>query len=112
VSIFLAEKEINSCVTTGQCAINDDMAEVLLATEGADVLVLATPLYFDNISGMLKVYDDVANYLQLLKVAGKEIATDSRLSEMTNPKLMEQQFMPDKLAIQIRNSLARGIPPE
>ena len=220
VSIFLAEKEINHCkscyhcVATGQCAINDDMDEVLSVTEGADVLVLATPLFFDNISGMLKVYmdrrfalvdfrnmekddngesryvkpgasytpfksgfkppklmlisscgynersqfkvislwikrlarnmisevigeiyatqgqfmntqtelnqpfiagypqliDNVAAYLQLVESVGKEVVCDKRLSETTNRKLMEQLFMPDELAIRIRNSMFDCIP--
>lgn len=66
VSIFLAEKEISHCrgcfscwlKTPGRCIIDDDMASVLTEAEGADVLVLASPLYFDTISGMLKVFMD------------------------------------------------------
>lgn len=65
VNIFLAEKEIRHCrgcfscwlVTPGQCVIkDDDMAEVLSQAEGADILVLATPLKYANISSMLKVF--------------------------------------------------------
>lgn len=64
VNIFLAEKEINHCkgclscwfATPGQCVIQDEMAEVLSQGEGADVLILATPLKYANISGMLKVF--------------------------------------------------------
>jgi len=66
VNISLAEKEIKHCrackacwfKTPGQCTINDDMAEILSLMEGADVRLLATPLYVDNISGMLKVFMD------------------------------------------------------
>lgn len=63
--IFLADKEIRHCrgcfscwlVTPGQCVIgDDDMAEVWAEGEGADVLVLATPLKYANISSMLKVF--------------------------------------------------------
>lgn len=65
-NICLAEKEIKYCKackacwfnSPGQCVIKDDMAEIMLLTEGADVLVLGTPLYVDNISGMLKVFMD------------------------------------------------------
>lgn len=66
VTVFLAEKEIKYCKackacwfkTPGKCAIRDDMAEIVSLIEDADVRVLATPLYFDNISSMLKVFID------------------------------------------------------
>lgn len=66
IQVFLAEKEIRHCKgcfscwmnTPGQCVIQDDMAGILKQGAGADVFVLATPLYFDNISGMLKVFMD------------------------------------------------------
>ncbi|WP_094604004.1 hypothetical protein SPSIL_044320 [Sporomusa silvacetica DSM 10669] len=66
VNVFLAEKEIKHCKgciscwtnTPGQCVIKDDMAEILAVKEGADILVLATPLYYDHISSMLKVFMD------------------------------------------------------
>ena len=64
VNIFLAEKQIQYCrgcfscwmVTPGQCILDDDMKSILAEAEGADVLVLASPLYFDTVSGLLKVF--------------------------------------------------------
>ena len=66
VNIFLAEKDIKHCrgchscwfESPGQCVIKDDMMEVLSAVGGANIIVLATPVYFENISGMLKVFMD------------------------------------------------------
>ncbi|MDF2857056.1 MAG: NADPH-dependent reductase [Neobacillus sp.] len=66
VTVFLAEKEIKYCTackacwfkTPGKCVIRDDMAEIISLTEDADVRVLATPLYFDNISSLLKTFID------------------------------------------------------
>lgn len=66
VNIILAEKEIKYCTackacwfrTPGKCVIRDDMAGIISLIEDADVRVLATPLYFDNISSMLKVFID------------------------------------------------------
>lgn len=66
VNIFLSEKEVNHCKgclscwihTPGQCVIKDDMAEILSVCEGTDIFVLATPLYFDNVSSMLKAFMD------------------------------------------------------
>lgn len=61
-TIFLAEKEIKHCkgcfscwfVTPGQCSMKDDMSDILSLGEGTDILVLATPLRYGNISGMLQ----------------------------------------------------------
>lgn len=66
LNVFLAEKEIRHCrgcfscwlKTPGHCAIDDDMKHILSEADGADVLILASPLYFDTISGMLKVFMD------------------------------------------------------
>lgn len=66
VTVFLAEKKLQHCrgcfscwlKTPGHCIIDDDMKHILADADGADVLVLASPLYFDTISGMLKVFMD------------------------------------------------------
>jgi Multimeric flavodoxin WrbA len=65
INVFLAEKDIRYCkgclscrFSHGQCVINDDMAEIVSLENGADVLLLATPLYIHDISGTLKVYMD------------------------------------------------------
>lgn len=65
VTVFLAEKDIRHCrgcmacwfKTPGKCIIDDDdMADILSQTEGADVVVWATPLKYANVSSMLKVF--------------------------------------------------------
>lgn len=64
VNVFLVEKNIKYCtgcqscryVNPGQCVLEDDMAEIIALCEGADVRVLATPLYTDIISSRLKVF--------------------------------------------------------
>ncbi len=66
VNIFLAEKEINYCKcckacwfhNSGKCVIRDDMDEIISLMDGADIYILATPIYFDNISSRLKVFID------------------------------------------------------
>lgn len=65
-SIFLNTKKINyckacsSCIISGQgkCVIEDDMGDLLEKFLESDVIVLATPLFIDNISGMMKVFID------------------------------------------------------
>ncbi len=66
VNVFLAEKEINHCRgchscwfnTPGECIFKDDMTEILSLGQETDVLVLATPLKYANMSSILKVFID------------------------------------------------------
>ena len=43
------------------CVINDDLAPVLDAIRDADVVVLATPVYFGDVTGQFKSDDDIRN---------------------------------------------------
>lgn len=71
--IRVAEKNIGfcrgcyACEKTGKCIINDDMAEVLQKIIDADVLVLASPVYFYSIDAQLKAVIDrtVARWLEV-----------------------------------------------
>lgn len=59
-----AEKNIGycracyACKGTGVCAIKDDMAEIIQKIIDADVLVLASPVYFYSIDAQLKAVID------------------------------------------------------
>lgn len=71
--IRVAEKNIGycracyACKETGTCVIKDDMAEVLQEMIDADVLVLASPVYFYSIDAQLKALIDrtVARWLEV-----------------------------------------------
>ena len=63
--IRLMEKKIGFCRACdgcmrngGTCVLNDDMAEILKLFQKADVLVLATPVYFYGISAQMKTFID------------------------------------------------------
>lgn len=62
--IRVAEKKIDycracyACKETGICVIQDDMAQVLQKMIDADVLVLASPVYFYSIDAQLKAVID------------------------------------------------------
>lgn len=63
--INLKDKKINFCLgcldcqsSGGVCAQNDDMAEILDKMIQADVLVMATPIYFYNMDAQLKALID------------------------------------------------------
>lgn len=44
--------------TPGKCVISDDMEELLEKAENTDILVFATPLYVDNVTGLMKNFMD------------------------------------------------------
>ncbi len=63
--IRLAEKKIGFCYACdgcmrngGTCVQKDDMAEILNLFQEADVLVLATPIYFYGITAQMKAFID------------------------------------------------------
>ena len=71
--IFLRDYEVNyclscrACTTTARCVQKDDAPEILDKMLAADVIVLATPVYFYSMSAQLKTLIDrtVPIYTQL-----------------------------------------------
>lgn len=71
--INVAEKKVApcracyACKESGNCIIKDDMADILQAMIDADVLVLASPVYFYSIDAQLKAVIDrtVARWLEV-----------------------------------------------
>ncbi|HNX18495.1 MAG TPA: flavodoxin family protein [Methanoregula sp.] len=65
-TIFLARKKIGHCLgcfscwlkSPGECIQQDDMAELIEQYLASDVVVFATPLYNDNVSGIMKDFID------------------------------------------------------
>ena len=50
---------------SGQCVVQDDLAEVLAAVHEADLVVLASPVYYGDITAQLKGFiDRTFSYLQ------------------------------------------------
>ena len=65
-NVLLARKRIGPCKacyacwmkTPGICSQRDDMDDLMPLVTGSDVLVFATPLYVDNVSGLMKNFMD------------------------------------------------------
>ncbi|MCP4133740.1 MAG: flavodoxin family protein [bacterium] len=65
-TVFLARQKISYCQgcmncwikTPGECMFKDDMPELLSKFLAADAAVFASPLYIDNVSGMMKTFMD------------------------------------------------------
>jgi multimeric flavodoxin WrbA len=90
--VVLAEKTIHyctgcyACKGNGKCAQKDDMAQVLDSMAAADVIVMATPVYFYTMCAQMKTVIDrtVARYT---KITNKEFylivtAADSNKAAM------------------------------
>src|SRR5574337_197247 len=91
--IFLRDKRINHCVACGACQGNggkcvqkDDMAGALDKMISADVIVMATPVYFYTMNGQMKTLID-RTYARYTQISNKEMyfimtAADSRKQAM------------------------------
>jgi multimeric flavodoxin WrbA len=77
--IFLRDKEINYCVACDTCKRNgnicdqkDDMVEVLDKMIAADVIVMATPVYFNTMNGQMKTLID-RTYSRYTEISNNDI---------------------------------------
>lgn len=46
------------CEAAGGCVLEDELAPVLAALTEADIWILATPIYFDGVTGQMKMFFD------------------------------------------------------
>jgi multimeric flavodoxin WrbA len=77
--IYLVDKRINHCIACGacqgnggQCIQQDDMAEILDKMILADVIVMATPVYFYTMNGQMKTLID-RTYARYTQIKNKEM---------------------------------------
>jgi multimeric flavodoxin WrbA len=106
--IVLAEKRVEFCsghVHCGEraCPHDDDMAGILEQVYAADGLILATPIYYENVSGQMKTFMDrnatryyheewlAPKVVGLIAVAGESEAEDTlaamrRFVALSNPE--------------------------
>lgn len=78
--VFLRQKNIGYCracnyckrpETSGICAFKDDMAELMEQFRAADVIVLATPVYYYNVNAQMKTFID-RTYADFMNLKNKE----------------------------------------
>jgi multimeric flavodoxin WrbA len=80
-SILLKDKKIKPCTACGgcfkthKCVVADDMRELYDKLLNADVIVLACPTYFANVTALMKAFMDRCLPLYLSeKLKGKKVA--------------------------------------
>jgi len=65
--IYLKDKDIKhcrgclNCDTNKTCLINDDMQDIYKEMLDAEIFIIGTPNYFDNVPGLLKDFIDRTN---------------------------------------------------
>ena len=79
--ITLKDKDIKPCNACGgcyksyQCVIKDDMQEIYGKLSKADIIVLGSPTYFDNVTALMKIFIDRCLPLYLSeKLKDKKVA--------------------------------------
>lgn len=69
--INLASAEIEPCIAcdicknTGECAIYDDMREIIQKLQKAQGLIIGSPVYFGNVSSQIKIFMDRSRPLRI-----------------------------------------------
>lgn len=79
--ILLKDKNIKPCTAckgcyhSHKCAVKDDMQELYYKLSKADIIVLGSPTYFDNVTALMKTFIDRCLPLYLSeKLKGKKVA--------------------------------------
>lgn len=84
-----------ACKTSSQaCALSDDLTEVLADVAAADVLVLATPVYFGDVTSQLKGFID--RTFSYFTPDYRTSATPSRLKPGKKLVFIQTQGNPDE----------------
>lgn len=65
------------CDETGQCVVQDDMQKVYELLEAAEGIVLASPVYFYNVTGQVKLLIDRSQALFMRKILAEKAHTPS-----------------------------------
>lgn len=72
--VFKGCQNCGGCDDTGVCVLEDDLTPVYDDLREADIWVLSSPIYFDGISGQLKLFFDRLICLSKRKLPGKRRA--------------------------------------
>ncbi|MGV8109486.1 flavodoxin family protein [Methanospirillum sp.] len=118
--IYLAHKKIGYCLgcfscwlkTPGKCIQSDDMADLIQKYLSSDVAIFASPLYMDNVSGIMKNFMD-----RLLPVGDPHFEKDNHgdvrhiKGKANNPKfiMISNCGFPEQSNFQVLKLLAKRL---
>lgn len=118
--VFLAKKKIAPCrgcftcwlVTPGHCAVKDDMENLIPVFNGTDLVVFATPLYVDNVTGLMKNFMDrlvPSCDAHFSKDPGGECRHDTRGAKLPDIAVISNCGFPEQSHFQVLRLLFRRI---
>ena len=98
--------------TPGKCSVKDDIPELLKKFMASDIVVFATPLYIDNVTGLMKVFMD--RLIQLVephfeKAPDGEYRHRKRYKKYPRFAVIANGHMPEQSHFQVLRLLFRRI---
>ncbi|MBM7865226.1 flavodoxin family protein [Heliobacterium gestii] len=63
----------------GQCAVNDDLKPILGKTDGADALIIGSPIYFGNITGEARSFLERLLFQHLVYDGNYSVLTEKKI---------------------------------
>ncbi len=110
-------KPCNGCFdclvkTPGKCSVKDDMAKLLKKFMTSDIVVFATPLYIDNVTGIMKMF--MARLAQLLdshfeKAPDGEYRHSKRYEKYPKFAVIANGHMPEQSTFEVLRLLFRRV---
>lgn len=96
-------QECASCFKTGKCVISDDMAIVYKALDTSDIVMVASPIYFGNVSAQTKIMVDRMQCVWARKYVLKKINKAKRIGAFISSGALktEKYFKCAKIVIDI-----------
>jgi len=91
---FQGCQNCGGCEGTGRCVLKDDMAEAYRQLAAANLWIFATPIYFDTLSGQLKLFFDRLFCLSKNKLPGTRQAVMAIAYEMGHNPAYAQNMRP------------------
>lgn len=120
--VYVADYNVNPCIGCNSCFVrkgnkcfqDDDMVKIYEKLRNADIVVIASPVYFYGISAQLKAIVDrlhtpMRNTFHIKKL-GLLLVGAAQLSNLFDPILMQYQMVLDFFKLEsIGNVLVRGV---
>ena len=120
--VYVADYNVNPCIGCNSCFVregnkcfqDDDMVKIYEKLRNADIVVIASPVYFYGISAQLKAIVDrlhtpMRNTFHIKKL-GLLLVGAAQLPNLFDPILMQYQLVLDFFKLEsIGNVLVRGV---
>ena len=115
--VFLRSKKVapcNACYycksSGGKCAISDDMTEILNKMQAADVIVMASPVYFYSIDSQMKAVID-RSVARWTNISYKTLVREARQTMGRLTREMTAGICTDPMIAEKLSALSKALEP-